>query len=417
MYTYDFYTDPYLFNYAVRSAAPYGDDLIMTIRAKLFNTSSINKPPKASQIMSEEYTKEHFDELLPMAVRYYHSSPAGKCYLVERPPFQCKIDYSKNSSHHVRKYDKSVQGKDIWMPWTVMAIYIPNNCRSFGGITFRLHFNNAPLSSLEDTLIPSFLPNSGSSGGNICIGAALSSINYDSDNPLHIKEIAHTIYNDYFSGGWNSDISNVILYNQAMLPALRRLEEKSEKSYTCSNLPEAKIALEANQHENYHHRSYSLSYVDFFYCYSEMTFEEVFDYFSLLKNYYTYESRYDSSTAKELVNGSSNRSAFSSIYLSDRNASMTYSSSTLSYLHAYSQSLSNNYRSIDVNVAIRNFKLTEHSYFDFIAHSEIIRDSFIYLFDSFSNNNIDTSQYAIFGSYDANNLYLTKGNLNALQPN
>lgn len=417
MYSYDLYTDPYFFNYAVRSANSYGDDLIMTVRAKLHNTLSINSAPKASQVLSEEFTKKKFDELFPMAVRYCHSSPSGQTFLIERPPFQFNIDYSKNNSNHLRKYDKSIQGKQAWAPWTVMSIFIPKNCTYFGGITFRLYFNNSSLSSLEDVLIPSFFPNSSSSGGNICVGSTLSRINYDQDNPMHIKEIAHTIYNDYFSGGWNADISNVIYFNKAMLPAIKRLEERSEKAYASSNLDVIKHALEDNKDETYHHLSYVSSYVDFFYCYSEMNFEEVFQYFNLLKDKYERMSKEDSFTLREILNTNPNYFSHNSVYYSDPSYLINHSPSTLSYLQSYSQGLSNSFREIDVNITVKNFDSSVHHYYYFISHPQIIKDCFVYLYDSFFNPHKDVYDYDISKPYHAATLHNYQGALNVAHNN
>jgi len=404
MYIYNFYTNPYLFTYNVRGTTSYSSDFMINIRSKVINTSSSKSASgiTLSKIGDENFVNNMFDELFPMAVRCHFSSLQHDHYLIERPPFQAKVDYSKNKSYYVRKHDKAIQGKEIWIPWTAMLISVPKKNVSFSNINFSLYFNNSPISSDKDVLINSFFPNSSTGNGAMCVGATLSNISFSEDHPPSIKEIVNIIYNDYFSGGWNADINNLIRYNKAMLPALNRLEQKAEKYYLNSDLPLYKHRLENGLN---HIDTYAYQYVDFFYCYSEMTFEEVFEYYSLIKDLYS-EPNYNFFTVVEdIYTKSQNNFSFdrSTSYLSNDLAS---SYSVINNADSANISLFSNYEEININVSITNFDVSNHSFYDLIKHPQIISDAFAFLFNSLNNpdfkNSSEYNSHSILQPYDAN---------------
>lgn len=404
MYIYNFYANPYLFTYNVRGAASYGSDLILTIRSKIVNTSpsKFSSSITMNKMADNDFVDNMFDELFPMAVRSHFSSLQHDHYLVERPPFQAKVDYSQNKSYYVRKYHKAIQDKEIWIPWTAMLISVPKNNISFSNINFFLYFNNSPISSDNDVLINSFFPNSSTGNGAMCVGSTLSNISFSKDNPPSIKDIVNIIYNDYFSGGWNSDINNRIRYNTAMLPALNRLEQKAEKHYTNSNLPLYKQKLENGLEEV---DTYAYQYVDFFYCYSEMTFEEVFEYYSLIKDTYSLNNASQFTIVEDLYQHARNNFSFirSDSYLSHP-LSSTYN--VINHADSAAPVLFSDYEEINVNVSIANFDVSTHSFYDLLKHPQIISDTFSFLFNSLNNpdfkNSSDYNSNPIFKSYDAN---------------
>jgi hypothetical protein len=374
MYTYTFYSHPYLFGYFVRSAEPFGNEYHFHVAATISDTSSIPPNVTREKFLQGDYDKTNFKDLLPMAVRSTFSSLDKNYYLVERPPFQSKIDYSKNQSYYVRKPDKTIQGKDMWIPWTAMLISVPKDCTYFNQITFNLYFNDAPISSDEDFLINSFFPNSSNGSGTLCIGSTLSNITFDQPNPS-IKEIVNIIYNDYFSGGWNSDISNHIRYNKAMLPALERLELNDSKNYQKTDLPSIKHSLLRSSEDHATVSTYNTNYVQFFYCYSEMTFEETMNYFNIMKQAHISGVAPVPVTSISSMSDGIDRNSSSlrtSLFSQDlsRDANVAFGCIAINDL------ISKNHITATCNVVISDYDPKTSDFYSYIRHPQIISDVF-----------------------------------------
>jgi len=140
-------------------------------------------------------------DLLPLAVRYV--SQDKTFYVIERPPFQTPVDFSGSHSYNVRKPIKIIQDRVIWVPWTITTInLLPDDT-----LRFHLYFNDGPMTSLDEKLVPSFYPNS--STGAICMGSDSQILSNMYKENCTITDIYNFFFNSYFSG-WNCDIYNDI---------------------------------------------------------------------------------------------------------------------------------------------------------------------------------------------------------------
>lgn len=169
--------------------------------------------------------------IYPMAVRY--ADPYNGIYVVERPPFQLDVDFSTSKSYRVRKTPKFLQNQTIWIPWTVSVIQFKNYNKSSYTFSFHILFNDKPISSLEEYLVPAYLPNVDYSG-RVCLGQdSLPVTQTISQNPFDIAAIYNMAFNTYFSG-WNSDLfPNFTYTNYIKDIAVNRISKnpKAPKSY------------------------------------------------------------------------------------------------------------------------------------------------------------------------------------------
>lgn len=220
-YNYSLYTPENIFN-LVHSAVP------MTIENDLWLNYQV------SFLDTYKLIENHFESdsnkdysLLPLAVRYV--SPDSKIYFIERPPFQIEIDFSASSSYRPRVIPKFLESAKMWIPWTVSVISLNYNSNSF---TFHLYFNDGPLQSFEDKLVPCYLPNS--SSGSICMGQdSLGTTQLIQDNSS-ITDIYNHTFNSYF-GGWNCDLSSSMLNSEYFLPIVERISTNKKNAAIVSN--------------------------------------------------------------------------------------------------------------------------------------------------------------------------------------
>jgi len=143
------------------------------------------------------------DNLYPIAVRYIG---VNNVYVIERPPFKVSVDF-KNAR---AAYDQDrISPVEIWIPWTVMILPW-NDIIAGDPSSVRLFFNDGPIQSLEDKLIPGYLPNS-YSDGRICwsnsFNNLLSQLNVSGPQSVDINYLYSSILNDYMMGGWNTDLN------------------------------------------------------------------------------------------------------------------------------------------------------------------------------------------------------------------
>jgi hypothetical protein len=146
--------------------------------------------------------------LYPIAVRYVSSDSK---YLIERPPFQISVDYRLGGAHSGAS---KVPSFKIWVPWTetILDLSIPDASNlSYA----KIFFNDTPLYSLDDHVIPCDLPNSYANGA-ICFSNSMNDINSVLDESLlmnnNVAYIYNYVFNNYMMGGWNSDLTPVF-YN------------------------------------------------------------------------------------------------------------------------------------------------------------------------------------------------------------
>lgn len=181
-------------------------------------TSLVAQQQQAQQAISPALPKD----LLPLAVRYV--SPDKNVYLIERPPFQVSIDFSASKSYNSRKPIKSIQDKTMWVPWTVTMIVLDSSQTT---IQFFLYFNDGPLNTLEDVLIPSFFPNS--SSGSICLGSDNAPAINAYRKTGSITELYNYFFNSYFAG-WNCDLMNDIPNYSYLIDDLQLVDRIKQSS-------------------------------------------------------------------------------------------------------------------------------------------------------------------------------------------
>lgn len=133
------------------------------------------------------------EDTYPIAVRYISSSGG---YYIERPPFQIEVNFNRSRSTSSNNFPPL----KIWIPWTI-SYYHPRDYT-----TFYIYFSNKSLSSSEDKYLPSFLPNA-YDDGRICFGQSSKSIPTDYDSIKNIKIMYQAMFNEYMSGGWNTDLN------------------------------------------------------------------------------------------------------------------------------------------------------------------------------------------------------------------
>ena len=224
-YTYSLYTPENIFN-LTHQATPTAveNDLWINYQINFLDTDKLIK--NHSQTSS---TRDY--SLLPLAVRY--SSPDGKTHVIERPPFQIEIDFSTSNSYRARVTPKFLHSAKMWIPWTVSVI--STNCQSnsfSSSFSFHLYFNDGPLQSFDDKLVPCYLPNS--SGGNICMGQDSLGTSQLIQDGSSITDIYNHTFNSYF-GGWNCDLSSHMLNSEYFLPIVERISTNKKDAAIVSN--------------------------------------------------------------------------------------------------------------------------------------------------------------------------------------
>ena len=147
-------------------------------------------------------SNSNIDNLYPIAVRYISDQ---NVYVIERPPFKIPIDF-KNAR---AAYDApKVEPVEIWIPWTVM-IFPLNQIASGDSNYLKLYFNDGPIQSLSDCVLPVYLPNA-YGDGRICwsnsFSNLLSQLNVSGPSTIDINYLYSSILNDYLMGGWNTDL-------------------------------------------------------------------------------------------------------------------------------------------------------------------------------------------------------------------
>lgn len=433
MYTYHLYNSSYLFAYTANNFYPHENGTVFSVRCSLMDTSKYGvKTITRYNVENSDFFNNTFNEVLPMAVRYYDSSPLGKYYLIERPPFKANIDYSRSKSYQARRPHSSIQGKEIWLPWTCVGIYIPSTASQYGDMRVSLFFNDSSLSSPDDILMNSYFPNCSSSSANVCLGSTLSRVPYDQDN-TPISQVVNDIYNDYFSGGWNNDISSVLYYNEACLPAIKRIKDLNPRKYTSFYSTIENSLLNDNETFKFY-RTHTDSHLEFLYCYSQMTFEEVMQYHEINKKAYlnfinnrsmaSYGfDRYRFTNFSDLIKSIATNFSVTHRYESspvldmpmhDRTSQLTLSDQ----LNCYYSSEPEKSAYYSLNVVISDLNAQENDIYEYFSHPMIIADVFKFMFDylrwpSLVENYNFTKDYSVFNPYEVNQLQSYKESINA----
>lgn len=216
---------------------------------------NISNPPKNALI-------DKLEGPYPIAVRYINKG----IVLVERPPFQIKVDYSPTKSNRARRPIKPVS---VWVPWTITVYNLSGGADDLVN-SYKIYFNDGPMSSLDDRVITNYFCNV-YGDGKICLGSSTLSI-YQKLNNNEITSFAalHSyMFNEYFSGGWNVDLGSNLhsLMMSSKSPYLI-------KDYT--NLSDSPMDKRAKQSKIKFSKSHNASYViaNSFYNLSLLTLEE-----------------------------------------------------------------------------------------------------------------------------------------------
>lgn len=143
-------------------------------------------------------------KIFPTATRFISENGS---ILVERPPFRYTIDFTPVKASKVnKKSSKKIEPITVWVPWTVYKMQINKQ----GTFAITIHFNDSPISSLNDHVFSCIFPNV-FNGGLICFGSD-STINSHfvessiKDDTYSYKELFNYLISNYYNGGWNTDI-------------------------------------------------------------------------------------------------------------------------------------------------------------------------------------------------------------------
>ena len=224
-YNYSLYTPENIFN-LTHQATPRSveNDLWINYQVSFLDTNRlIDHHSKTNS--TRDYS------LLPLAVRY--SSPDGKTHVIERPPFEIEIDFSSSTSYRPRNTPKFLQSAKMWIPWTVSVISTDYQSNSFSSsFGFHLYFNDGPLQSFDDKLVPCYLPNS--SSGNICMGQDSLGTTQLIQDGASITDIYNHTFNSYF-GGWNCDLCPQMLSSEYFAPIVQRISANKKNAAIVGN--------------------------------------------------------------------------------------------------------------------------------------------------------------------------------------
>lgn len=142
------------------------------------------------------------DFLYPIAIRYISKE---NTYVIERPPFQFEVDFRLGTAH---SGNPKMHPITMWAPWTVL-VFNAKNLSEGDFSNVKLFFNDGPINSLEDFMLPCFYPNT-YGDSRICFSSSLNDFNDVLDTSLfdsgNIGYIYNYVFNNYMMGGWNSDL-------------------------------------------------------------------------------------------------------------------------------------------------------------------------------------------------------------------
>lgn len=273
VYDYNLFTSENMFSLSLRGEPKYVDDyLAVKYLCNIYDTKK--------RYDNLHYTPPIFsldqENLFPLAVRYI--SPARDLYIIERPPFLLhEIDFSTSKSYKSRKVPKVLNNRPMWIPWTVALIKLNTN-----SYTFNLYFNDSPINSFDDILVPAYLPNIGGNG-QVCMGSDTSIPMAILEETSSVTEMYKSLFNMYFSG-WNSDIFNSTFnpryfYDKKIIQRVQSLKS-SPKDMT-------EILLYSNV-------STSRYFKNFLYFLSNLTLQEHLEYLTYVKDSYANSSHYAS---------------------------------------------------------------------------------------------------------------------------
>ena len=135
----------------------------------------------------------------PVAVRYVSEDGT---YFIERPPFQVSVNFKES---YTSSKSKSIvldnQNIRIWIPWTITTVNMNSLNRNND---IKIFFSDTQLIDNDTKYHICVLPNT-YANSNICFANSLHGIREDIDN-LSLNEYYSSVFNEYMSGGWNTEI-------------------------------------------------------------------------------------------------------------------------------------------------------------------------------------------------------------------
>lgn len=359
-----------------------------------FYYNSFITSPYTSYIESSSNTlfdKDNFS-LYPMAIRY--AQPQLGFYVIERPPFKLRIDFSNSKSYLSRKKIKFLEDCEIWVPWTISVISLKTSLlgispRFSDNFSFALYFNDRPLSSFDDILLNCYLPNTSSSF--VCFGQDTNKISeLIEKNFFDISSIYNQAFADYFSG-WNSDLQPSQFYTSVFNSVLSRIASGKKPP-----------AFSLTKPSEWHYTKVIQNSLK---VYSEMSLEETFAHIAECKN-----DKY----AKYFYNSFSQ---ILELHAIDLNSDSFYNKKSSSYSHysnhynyySFLKNKSSNSLSININLLVKILskdQLTDSQINQLISNPYIISQIYTLLADQYSKDPQDRDCSSLSFSFEDVSLYM-----------
>lgn len=316
-----------------------------------FNVSTYLGNVSISELSSKLTSSVPSSGPYPLAVRYMDENYS----IIERPPFQVKVDYSPTRSGRSRRNIKPVT---IWIPWTVCVLNIQNPSYS------KIFFNDSPIQSLDDVLILPWTSNV-FQDGKVCLGESSRALHVDPTQDFDIYSWYHSFLNEYFFGGWNSDIYTYELneFNKAA-PNLFFFNYSSLKNITSHDIVDQSIVDKLKSSKIRFHSSslYSFTMTNIYYNLSLLNLEQTLSLVTSIKEC-PQISNHKKISVSTLIKEQNNKNQFSFLFLEN-----TFSASRI-----YSDSIS-----ININVKNNSYLLKENysnQYYNSSIHTYI--DNFL----------------------------------------
>lgn len=147
---------------------------------------------------------------LPIAVRALSKNQ----YVIERPPFKTTVRLTPKRAARVQKESPIIC--EVWIPWTLSFLTMVNPDTQMPSM--EIYYNDGPISSLNDSIIGAWTPNIFGHNG-VCWGQTGANWFEDVRNkvvdPTDVGQVYHYLINDYYGGGWNTDLGYGTVYNIA----------------------------------------------------------------------------------------------------------------------------------------------------------------------------------------------------------
>jgi hypothetical protein len=281
---------PLCFNYDIEHTTVTGEKVFESIRnlASTFNPNPNLYPIAVRQILESGYVA------------------------IERPPFKISVDFRLGQSSSSASKLKKVE---IWVPWTLTFIN-PTYVNRHENINHNvyIYLSDGSLDQMgERKYIRCPFPNS-YQDSHICFNNSLSTLPVDQLSSLDIPTIYTTVFNDYFSGGWNSDLWNEIVSRmQGIFPSsFNPKVDFYRDSYSYLTSAQKK---RMSQSLNFYSSSTKAQYKDFFMFMGGLTLSETLEVYSatiekygstyndILENYrFSKPTSYDQATYKSKLN-------------------------------------------------------------------------------------------------------------------